>query len=108
MGKFILTYVAYVAAINTLPGPWEKWKEGFEGKPLDKWSLTHVAWGAIARAMGVTFDELIMLSASNEVLDQAIRTQNPSLLWGEPESPANVAADIALNLVGFKLFELVD
>jgi hypothetical protein len=101
--KFSGLFLAYVTAIHLVDGPWRRWKKGREGDALDPWTLSHVASGFIANRMGVGEGEFMALGVVNEVAELWIRENRPDLLWGEPESPGNVAADIAANWLGYKL-----
>lgn len=98
--KFTLAYAAYVAAIHAVRGPWVNWSRG---AVLDNWTLTHIIWSQIGRRMGVTLKEMTALSVANEVGEAIIRRTRPDLMFGEHESPANIVADVAANVVGWHL-----
>lgn len=98
--KFLALYSGYVAALHTFDGPWREWKR--DGDTVDNWTWTHVAWGMIARRMGLGRGEFMVLGALNEVVELGVRTWRPDLLWGTPESTANVVVDLASNLVGWE------
>jgi hypothetical protein len=99
--SYSLAYGAYVAFLHVVPGPWRNWKRGYEGQALDPWTLQHVLWGVIARRWGLTQGQLLALSAANELIEYGVRSRRPDLLWGTPETPANVAVDIAANAAGW-------
>jgi hypothetical protein len=101
--RYVALYGAYVVALHAIDGPWKRWKQGREGKALDPWTLQHVLWGAIAYRMGVDRSQLVALGTANEVVEAGVRTFRPDLLWGTPESPANVIVDVAANWAGWEL-----
>ncbi len=41
---FLGIYALYVAGLHLIPGPWKNWKRG---RWVDKWTLTHILWGAV-------------------------------------------------------------
>lgn len=98
--RFLTAYGAYVAALHTVPGPWQHWKRG---QYVDAWTLTHVAWSMIGRRMGVPLPTMMALSVANEVGEAWIRRNRPQWLWAEPESPTNIVTDIVANYVGYHL-----
>ena len=100
---FSLAYGAYVVFLHAVRGPWRQWKVGREGRILDPWTTQHVMWGAIARAWGISQGQLLALGAANELIEYATRVKRPDLLWGSPESPANVVADLTGSAVGWWL-----
>lgn len=102
---FSLAYGAYVAFLHAVSGPWRTWKEGREGKVLDPWTLQHVLWGAIAQRWGLSQNELLALGVVNELGEYVTRSLRPDLLWGTPETGANVAADLASAALGHALAE---
>ena len=101
--KFIGLYAAWVVGLHLVDGPWRHWKQGREGRPVDPWTLTHLAWGAIGQRMGVSRNQLVALGTVNEFVELGVRTFRPDLLWGTPESPANVIVDVAANWTGWEL-----
>jgi hypothetical protein len=101
--KYVGAYAAYVAFLHAVDGPWRHWKRGRSGQALDPWTLQHVLWGAIAERMGVDRDQLMALSTVNEAVEAGVRTFRPDLLWGTPESPANVIMDLVANWAGWEL-----
>lgn len=100
--RYVALYVLYVAALHAFDGPWRDWKRGRRGA-IDKWTLTHLAWGALAARMGVPEDVFMALGAANELGEYAVRRARPDLLWGSPESGPNVLTDVAANWIGYKL-----
>lgn len=105
--KYVAAYGAYVLALHAVEGPWRRWKVGYEGAAVDPWTLTHALWGAIAHRMGVSRSQLLVLSAANEGAEWATRTFRPDLLWGTPETSANVGVDLVATLAGWELARLV-
>ncbi len=99
---FILAYGSYVAALHLVEGPWKDWKKGGPSA-VDKWTATHIAWGAIGQAFGLSHTEITALAAVNEVGEYVVRGVRPDLLWGSPETTANVAIDIAATSAGWWL-----
>lgn len=99
--RFVALYGAYVAALHLVDGPWRNWKRGRPS--ADPWTVTHVAWGVVARRMGLGRAEFLTLGALNELTEWGVRAFRPDLLWGSPESPANVALDMAANWAGWEL-----
>lgn len=98
---FALLYGAYVVTLHAVDGPWRQWKVGREGRAIDPWTGQHVMWGAIAQRMGVSQGALFALGVVNEGIELATRTYRPDLLWGTPESPANVAVDLGSAAAGW-------
>lgn len=101
--RFVALYGAYVAGLHVFDGPWRRWKSGYEGAALDPWTLQHVLWGAIANSMSVGRGQLAVLAVANEVVEAGVRALRPDLLWGTPETPANVAVDLVATLAGWEL-----
>lgn len=95
---FLLAYGGYVLTLHLVVGPWRSWSRG---EALDNWTLTHVAWGAIAKRMGLSARELLVLSLLNEGVEWWLRRNRPDLLWGEPETLLNVALDLGATGVGW-------
>lgn len=102
-GRFVAYYAAYVAALHMIDGPWRHWKQGHAGSSIDPWTVTHVAWGVIAARMGLTRNQVLVLSALNEVAEHGARALRPDLLWGTPETPANVVVDLAATWAGWEV-----
>jgi hypothetical protein len=100
----LLTYAALfgatVVGMHVIPGPWTRWSEG---KVVDKWWLTHVFWGWLGARMNQSLDQQMALTAANELGEAWIRQNRPDLLWGTPETPANVAMDFVGNALGWWL-----
>lgn len=96
---YIGLYAAYVAFLHAVPGPWRQWKK----KPaaLDTWTLTHLAWGALAQRMGLSVKEVMALGTVNEAIEAYIRLYRPDLLWGTPETARNVLLDLAATYAGW-------
>ena len=107
LAAFIGFYGGYVLFLHLVDGPWKQWKLGREGQAVDPWTATHIAWGAIGQRFGLTVKEVMVLSTVNEALEYEIRRSRPELLWGEPESPANVLVDIAATWAGYALARAV-
>jgi len=101
-------YAAYVAALHAIDGPWRRWKEERPGKAVDGWTATHVIWGMIGRRMGVTEHEVLVLTTLNEAVEFGVRVTRPDLLWGSPESAANVLTDMVSTYVGYKIEEFLE
>ncbi len=102
VGPYVLLYGAYVAALHLIPGPWHAWKRGYELRAVDPWTGQHLLWGAIAQRMGVSAGQLMVLGVLNEAAELLIRRYRPQWLWGQPDVPLNLAADLAANLVGWQ------
>jgi hypothetical protein len=98
--NFVALYLAYVAAIHFIDGPWKDWKKG---AVVDNWTYTHIAWGMIAKKMGLTLDELFMLEVINEAGEGFVRETRPDLTFGSPESWGNIGADFVSTNVGWHL-----
>jgi hypothetical protein len=96
--KFVARYGAYVAFLHMVRGPWQQWPKG---ESFDKWTWTHVVWGVIAKRMGVTAAELAVLSVANEGAEALVRANRPDLLFGSPEGPTNMLADVAVTMAAF-------
>ncbi|GAF77878.1 unnamed protein product, partial [marine sediment metagenome] len=69
---------------------------------LDAYTVAHVVAGVAAQRMSVTEAEMIGLGVANELVEISVRAARPDLAWGAYESPANRAADVAANWVGWK------
>lgn len=98
--KYLLAYAGYVATVHLVDGPWRHWSTG---SAVDGWTATHVAWGILAKKMGVPLGTFMALGALNEAGEALLRRSRPDLLWGSPETSANVAVDLAANYVGWRL-----
>ncbi len=105
--KYSAAYAAYVAFLHAVDGPWRHWKDGHEGQAVDPWTYQHVLWGGIGAAMGLTARQVLILGSVNELVEWGVRTYRPDLLWGSPESRANVFMDLVASLAGWKLAELL-
>lgn len=103
---FMAAYAAYVATVHAVPGPWRQWKDKGPAA-FDMWTLTHVAWGAVAKLMGISLEELVVLASINEVGEYVVREARPDLLWGSPETPDNVAADLVSTVIGWALVNAI-
>ena len=97
--EYISLYVASVAFVNLVPGPWRKWSR--YGEPLDAWTGMHFLWGAIARHYGLSFNEMMVLSLGNEIAEDFIRKNIPQFKWGKGESFSNIYLDVAANAAGW-------
>ena len=96
--RYVLLYGAVVTGMHLVDGPWKKWTKG---KAIDPWTWTHVAWGSAGKIMGLTATEMFLLASANEVIEFGFRKTRPDLLWGTPESAANVTLDVAANMAGY-------
>ncbi len=103
MWKFLGAYGLYVAGLHLIDGPWREWKQGRSGSTVDPWTATHVAWGVVAQRMGISREQFVALGALNELVEFGVRTYRPDMLWGSPESGANVVVDMVANLAGWEL-----
>lgn len=99
--SFIAAYGAYFVFLHAVDGPWTGWKK----KPglYDNWTLTHLAWAAIAKRWGITLEELMIMTVANEGAEWVLRQTRPDLLFGTEESWGNVARDVALTALAYKL-----
>lgn len=97
---YVIAFLGVGVLVNKTPGPWKTWDKG---TVVDNWTWAHLAWGWIAKKMGVTFEELLALGVINELGEAWIRNNRPEWTYGGPESGLNIAADIAANQVGWKL-----
>lgn len=93
-------YGLYVLYLHTTPGPWRAWKQE-AGAAIDPWFATHLAWGALAKLVGIGPGALLGLGALNEIVEAELRRRRPDLLWGTPESLPNVAMDLVGNQAGW-------
>lgn len=100
MRKFVALYLAYVAALHYVDGPWKGWKKG---AVVDNWTYTHIVWGMIAKKMGLTLDELFLLEVINELGEGIVRETRPDLTFGSPESWSNIGMDFVSTNVGWHL-----
>lgn len=98
--RFVGLYAAYVASLHAFDGPWKRWPKG---RAVDPWTLTHVAWGAVAHRMGLSRSQIMVLGIVNEIGEALVRRHRPDLLWGTPEGPYNTLVDLAANVVGYEL-----
>lgn len=97
---FLGIYALYVLGLHVIPGPWKNWKRG---RWVDKWTLTHILWGAVAQRYGVGQGEIVALAAANEAFEAWLRRNRPDVLWGTPEPWKNVAIDVGTTWAGWKL-----
>lgn len=103
--KYVALYGGYVVFLHAVDGPWRSWKT--EPAAVDPWTLQHVLWGALGSYMGLTPIQVLALSSVNELVEYGVRKARPDLLWGTPESNANVFMDLVATLAGWKLGEFV-
>jgi len=99
--KFSGLYLAYVLAIHAIPGPWRGWTS--HGATFDAWTLTHLAWGQIAKQYKLSLTTLLLLSILNEGAEAYLRHIKFLGIWGDPETPANVVVDLASTSLGWAL-----
>ena len=71
---FLAIYAAWVVLVNAAPGPWRKWSRG---ETVDPWTLTHVAFGALAYEKGLSLGEINALGILNEAGQTSWRTLPP-------------------------------
>ena len=102
IAKYSLLYLTYVTALHLIPGPWKDWKVGRAGKATDPWTLQHLLWGGLAKTMGLSFGETMVLAAANEAVEAGVRAYRPDLLWGTPETPKNVVVDLLGTAAGWQ------
>jgi len=91
-------FAAYVAALHTVDGPWERWSKG---EVIDNWWLTHIAWGYLGARMNQSLGQQMALTAANEAAEAWARRYRPDWTWGTHESPANVTMDFVANALGW-------
>lgn len=97
---YLTAYAVYALALNVTPGPWHQWPKG----TLDKWTATHVVWGALGAAYGLPPGTMAALAVGNEVAELGIRkVTGGRALWGERETAANRVLDVAATLAGYSL-----
>lgn len=95
---FSAAYAAYVWLLHNVDGPWRRWKKG---DAIDMWTFTHVLWGVIGKRWGLTANEMVVLSVLNEAGEAWVRANRPDLLFGSPESNANVIVDVGVTMAAF-------
>lgn len=95
--RFVTAYAGYVAAIHAIPQLF-RWPKG---AVVDRWTVTHLVWGAIGQRMGVSLGTVTALSAANEVGEALVRHFRPDLVFGSPETPANITVDVLANIAGW-------
>lgn len=100
LAGYVGLYTAYVVFLHAVDGPWKRWRRY---GVIDAWTATHVAWGALARAMGVPEGTLVLLAASNELVELGTRRWRPDLVWGAPETNANIAMDVVSTWIGWRI-----
>lgn len=93
-------FSAYVVALHATDGPWKNWSKG---DVIDNWWYTHVFWGWLGARMNQSFGQHMTLTAANETVEFLARTYRPDLMWGSPETTANVAMDFVGNALGWYL-----
>ena len=72
--------------------------------PLDPWTSIHVGVGAVFGFAGASWPVALLAAVAYELAEQVIeRTETGRRLFGTtaPESPANVAVDVAAFAVGY-------
>ncbi len=99
--RYVGLYGAYVLFLHTIPGPWHTWKEGREGKAIDPWTVSHVAWGLLGQRLGLTASKVTLLGSVNELVEHGVSAYRSDLLWGQPDVPANTAMDMVALLAGW-------
>lgn len=113
--NYVLLYAGYCVGIDFLDRNTELLQKqtGIFGKAesfpyIDAWTITHVAWGAIAKRMGLSFPVYTGLSVLNEVvLEQLVckyAEKNPLIHFSKScDSVAHMAADVVWGMAGYFL-----
>jgi len=113
--RYILAYAGYCVGIDfldrktTLLQKQTGWFAKSESFPyFDAWTTTHIAWGAIAKRMGLSLPVYTGLSVLNEiVLEQLVckyAEKNPLIHFSKScDSAPHMAADIVYGLAGYFL-----
>lgn len=97
---YIGVYLGVAVFSNVVPGPWQTWDKG---TIFDNYSWAHLGMGAVGGAMGLTFNEMLILGALNEGIEAVIRRKLPGLSWGSPEIWENIISDLVANQLGWAL-----
>lgn len=113
--QYILAYAGYCVGIDmldrntTLLQKQTGWFAKSESFPyFDAWTTTHIAWGAIAKRMGLSLPIYTGLSVLNEVvLEQLVckyAEKNPFIHFSKScDSVPHMAADVIYGLAGYFL-----
>ena len=113
--KYILAYAGYCVGIDIIDRNTNilQKQTGFYAKSesfpfFDAWTVTHIAWGMIAKKMNLKLMTYATLSVLNEVfLEQIIckyAENNPYIHFSKKcDSPPHMIADIIYGLVGYFL-----
>lgn len=113
--QYILAYAGYCVGIDFLDRNTTLLQKqtGFFSKAeqfpyIDAWTTTHIAWGAIAKRMGLSLPIYTGLSVLNEVvLEQLVckyAEKNPFIHFSKGcDSVPHMAADVVYGLAGYLL-----
>lgn len=73
--------------------------------PLDRWTLAHLASGALAARLGVPLPGFILGSVLYEAVEHKLESPGGHPFFGSkrPEALANVAVDLAAGALGYQL-----
>ena len=104
--KFSALFGSYVLVLHAFDGPWRNWTKKGENSTFDTWTLTHFVWGGIAREFDIDLKTLNMLGVGNEIAEYSLRKIKFMGLWGEPETPTNMAVDLIAAAAGWKTWDL--
>jgi len=99
--QFCGLYLLYVLGVHIVPGPWQKWTS--HGRALDPWTLTHLMWGYLGKYYGIPLPILLALSLGNEGVEAYLRYIKFLGIWGDPETPKNIAMDLSATSLGWLL-----
>jgi hypothetical protein len=100
--RYLLAYGIYVAFLHVVKGPWQAGRTT-PGRAFDGWTITHLVWGAISRAFGLSWSTVTMLGVVNEIGELAVHRYRPDLVWGYPETRANRLLDVLATSAGWFL-----
>lgn len=98
--SYSAAYMIYVTLLHQMEGPWKSWDKG---DVIDAWTITHIVWGALGKKWGLSPSEMTVLAALNEVGEALVRKYRKDLLFGSPETVANIVTDIVVTVAAYAI-----
>ena len=100
LASFLAAYAAYVAFLHAVDGPWKRWEHG---RLVDKWTVLHAAWGALAKAWGITERELLALSAVQITAETVVDNFFPEMALERDEPWTNYVTDSLATVLAWRM-----
>ena len=78
-----------------------------QGVTFDTWTITHIAWGMIAKYFDISLLNINILSILHELTEAYFRKIRFLGVWGEPETLPNVIVDHASVSLGWEIANIL-